>query len=412
MSKIKVAALLAIVAIVGCSDTEQICPMGQRLSADGVDCVPTPCEGDGPQVAGCACPDGQVLDGGACVDEDPCAGLSCDDGNPCTEDACGFDGACSNVVLSNGTTCDRDSAPGICESGSCVDPPSPCLGDPCDDGNECTNDVCTADGLDPVCDYVDKSDGVACTAAGNLPGTCEVGVCVDLCAGVDCSATSQCVEDGVCNPDTGRCVAGADEARGTACTDDGGGVCDGGGSCVECVDALQCTAGDACNEGICGVNNECEYVPLTELAECSANPNQEACYEGACRPVFPDEGASTSVVIGRDLGSSGEIEGTLSSPFGDASDTGTVQVIFPGVNYFDREVTLSVECENDAVGLDELEIRIGLLGQATTLVECGGEVQQIVSPLTPLVRIDLEFLEGAPGFLRWSVLARVTDVLD
>lgn len=401
------------------------CMTANTVSCDSVDCDDgNPCTIDGvcDETTG-ECPEktfvpvdqscggDDVCDGaGACVECNRAA--QCSDGNGCTEDTCGSDGMCSNVTLGDGTTCDRSGEDGVCETGTCVEPPAPCVGNPCDDDNECTNDTCTADGASPVCSSVDKPDDTACTAAGDVPGACSAGTCVGLCVGKDCTSGSQCIEDGECNPDTGLCVAGANEVSGTPCTESGGSVCDGAGTCVECTEAGQCTEGDACNEGVCGADNRCEYVPLTELAECSPNPDQEACYEGFCRPVFPNESANASVAISRDLGSSGEIEGTLSSPFGDSADVGGVSVAFSSFTNFDREVTLEIRCESDAVGLDDLEIRVAVPGQTPALVECGDEVTQVVSPPIPVVQIQLEFVGDAPGFLRWSVLARVTDIFD
>ena len=55
---------------------------------------------------------------------------------------------------------------GVCEGVECN-----CQGVECDDGNECTEDIC-ADG---VCDYAPVENRVAC---GDGPGACEAGICV------------------------------------------------------------------------------------------------------------------------------------------------------------------------------------------------------------------------------------------
>jgi hypothetical protein len=84
---------------------------------------------------------------------------------------------------------------------------------------------------------------------------------VDLCAGppqVDCADDKQCAVDDVCDPFTGSCVGGRNEPRGTPCAQDGGTVCDGQGSCVECVqssgcpdDGNQCTQPPSCLDEMC-----------------------------------------------------------------------------------------------------------------------------------------------------------------
>ena len=70
---------------------------------------------------------------------------------------------------------------------------------------------------------------------------------------IDCSAPSDCTADGLCdafcdpadlpncaNPGN-RCPGQGDPlASGTVCASGGGNVCDGAGSCVECVDASLC----------------------------------------------------------------------------------------------------------------------------------------------------------------------------
>jgi hypothetical protein len=56
-------------------------------------------------------------------------------------------------------------------------------GEDCDDGNDCTEDVC--DPANASCTNPKRADGAACMVDG-LPGQCVDGVCKGLCAGASC----------------------------------------------------------------------------------------------------------------------------------------------------------------------------------------------------------------------------------
>lgn len=85
---------------------------------------------------------------------------------------------------------------------------------------------------------------------------------IDLCAGppaVDCASDNQCAVEDVCDPFNGACVGGSNEPRGTTCDQDGGTVCDGQGSCVECVQHAGCADdGNQCTSPPLCVNDQCE----------------------------------------------------------------------------------------------------------------------------------------------------------
>jgi hypothetical protein len=175
--------------------------------------------------------DGAACDGGAgscssgeCIPIDLCEEADCDDGNECTDDLCDpADGSCNNEAVDDGTACD-DGA-GACSSGVCV-PVDLCEGVDCDDDNECTNDLC--DPADASCSNEAVDDGTACDGGA---GTCVEGTCeeIDFCEDVSCPSDSECVEDGTCDPDDGMCIDGANKPDGTPCI--GGGSCDGAGNC-------------------------------------------------------------------------------------------------------------------------------------------------------------------------------------
>lgn len=156
-----------------CGDN-QTCQSGQCGSAT---CAP-------------ACGECQFCDvqGGAASCKASGNGGSCnDDGNPCTDDVCNG-GGCSHPNKSDGVSCGGGK---ICQSGSCISAQcNPACGE-CqvcnqdtlicqaagngvgcsDDGNPCTNDVCSGGG----CSHPNKSNGLSCGGGK----TCENGVCSD-----------------------------------------------------------------------------------------------------------------------------------------------------------------------------------------------------------------------------------------
>ena len=81
-----------------------------------------------------------------------------------------------------------------------------CLGNSCDDGDLCTDDICNP--ATGECSYATALDNTPCVS-GMEVGVCLAGSCVGLCEGVDCSSANQCVEDGQCDPNTGQCAPGS-----------------------------------------------------------------------------------------------------------------------------------------------------------------------------------------------------------
>jgi hypothetical protein len=166
----------------------------------------------------------------------------CDDGNPCTDNVCS-DGIC--VRSNNTASCDDGDActeNDVCEEGSCSGSPRNC-----DDLNSCTDDTCV--------------DGV-CTHSNNR----------DRCDDGDaCTQNDRC-GDGTC---TGRAIICDDFNE---CTAD---ICEGGACVFEaisapCDDGDGCTVDDVCSEGEC--------VPGTPMV-CEDNGNictDEVCEAGAC----------------------------------------------------------------------------------------------------------------------------------
>ena len=214
-----------------CDPADGDCIAGANEPAD------TPCNADS----------GDVCDGAgncvACNIADQCP----DDGNACTAAACESNACAQNNVM-DGQACDFDGSAGICEAGTCVSAPQCVSPGDCNDGNPCTVGDCP----DGMCVYT-PVDGGSCDVSAGVPGTCSGGSCVGLCVGVDCPSISQCVMAGACNDQTGECVAGDNQPQDFACTENGGSVCDGAGTCVECNNNLQCDVefNEVCSGGSC-----------------------------------------------------------------------------------------------------------------------------------------------------------------
>ncbi|HSN81769.1 MAG TPA: hypothetical protein VLS88_04275 [Polyangiales bacterium] len=135
------------------------------------------------------------------------------------------------------------------------------------------------------------SDGdLECNQQKEVRITCGV---PDWCIGdpVDCSSSGECLTDGVCDftcdPNTScdRCVGQDDpQPAGRPCAEGGGNVCDGAGSCVECLDGE--------NTGFPQSNPSCDSTPVDCLlpSQCAGNtcqartvaPNGTTCSNGIC----------------------------------------------------------------------------------------------------------------------------------
>ena len=132
--------------------------------------------------------------------DDDCDGevddVSCDDGNDCTEDLCDPDAGCVNEPLS-GTECtdlDVCTQADHCDEGVCVGAEIVC-----DDGDGCTDDYCDpAEGCLTVANHEPCDDEDPCTVSD----TCSDGDCVGFPVSCECTSDDDCaaLEDGdVCN---------------------------------------------------------------------------------------------------------------------------------------------------------------------------------------------------------------------
>ena len=156
----------------------------------------------------------------------------CDDGDPCTDDTCTAQGGCAHTTLADGSPCaDQNLCNGTetCQSGTCT-PGTPLV---CDDNNVCTTDAC-----DPKSGCVYRStcdDGDPCTADTCDPSTgCQHAALPD---GTDCADRDVCNGDETCQ----------------------GGVCAPG-------ETLACADGAPCTTASCDARKGCAYAPLQGFA--------------------------------------------------------------------------------------------------------------------------------------------------
>jgi hypothetical protein len=199
----------------------------------------------------------------------------CDDGNHCTEDVCSGDEGCTNTLLDSGS-CDDNNPCTVADH--CVD--GNCVGDPvdCDDSNPCTNDSCTEmggclhDANTELCD-----DGDPCTLADR----CADAACAGTGVPCDCQMDDDCgalEDDDLCN--------------GTL-------VCDQSSLPYKCaVDPatlISCEepAGpdSACLTALCDATaGSCSVVPANEGLPCDSGDAcsiKDVCVAGICTPGAP-----------------------------------------------------------------------------------------------------------------------------
>ena len=230
----------------------------------------------------------------------------CDDGNPAVNpgaaEVCdGIDNNCADgadeeplasASCDNGTFCDGEET---CVAGSCEVGTDPCpddglfctgvegcdelgdacttTGDPCVDGNDCTDDTCDEGGdvCDNPCNATLWTD--ACCLDGACTGVpvCEVPICsvpADCDDGLFCNGAEDCV-DSLCALGTDPC------ADGNACTDD---ACDEVGD----VCTNDCNASDwtdpCCLDAVCAEEPICvEPTCIDNDGDGYGDPASEAC---------------------------------------------------------------------------------------------------------------------------------------
>ncbi|MGB5630716.1 MAG: choice-of-anchor Q domain-containing protein [Woeseiaceae bacterium] len=122
-----------------------------------------------------------------CAGSQLCKDVDCDDGDECTEDVCNLaDSHCDHTPVSDGTECDFDGLPGVCTAGACES--ELCKGIDCDDESGCTIDSCDPD--DGSCVNTPVDDGSFCDA-----GYCQGGECLPIASIFPC--TEQGIRDAI-----------------------------------------------------------------------------------------------------------------------------------------------------------------------------------------------------------------------
>jgi hypothetical protein len=108
------------------------------------------------------------------------------------------------------------------------------------------------------------------TGTGGLPNACDGGTaCTAADESTVCTATqaTMCVVN-ACNS---GCCGTTDAPTGTACTDNGGALCDGSGHCVKKGDdGATCSAGTQCTSGFCADGFCCNSACAGACQACSA----------------------------------------------------------------------------------------------------------------------------------------------
>ena len=228
-------------------------------------------------LGGCsaATPAAEICDG---VDND-CDGVAdygadCDDADDCTKDDCTGEDGCTHEPMTGNVCVDDDACTydDQCQAGVCVGLPVDC-----DDGNSCTEDLCSG----AECTHPAGNDGGPCVDDDpcTIDEHCAGGICVS--GGVKPICLSPC-GDGVCSPspadvdcpvDCGPCgdgVCGIHEAglNGGTCPKDclaacGDGKCEGGESVEFCV--VDCSG---CGDGVCGLGESPEDCPVDCPVPC------------------------------------------------------------------------------------------------------------------------------------------------
>jgi len=275
-----------------------------------------------------------------CVENPP----NCDDGNPCTDDSCvvqGGQAACAHDAVADYQVCGTNKAceAGVCKTTCVVLPnylcaaPTPahsqshnadyyCTGSPqcftCDsgfhpDGGQCVSDVTCQDECSPegtvgcqdsmhtkTCSDWD-SDG--CLEWGGVQecpaGTaCDGGACVQQCQNQCTDGAMRCSGATVqtCGYYGGACTSWQDTTTCVAptpfCLEDGSAA-----SCVQCRDATDCAAGEACvNDACCADadgDGQCDSVQLTLSGPASATVGTPFLLSALLQPVS----AATTITI-------------------------------------------------------------------------------------------------------------------
>jgi hypothetical protein len=171
------------------------------------------------------------------------------DDNDCTVDQCAA-GKPVQAVQPDGSACSINGAKGSCKTSECV---VECgAGKPaCDDMEPCTTDACDAEL--GKCTFIALVEGTVTPGTDDALGNCKIDVCIAGKAKVLDDDSDTPSASGDCQE--GKCDMGTPSATlfpiNTPCKTNGGALCDGAGSCVECNDDGQCGPTNECQQSVC-----------------------------------------------------------------------------------------------------------------------------------------------------------------
>ncbi len=196
-----------------------------------------------------------------------------DDSNACTTDVC-TNGTPSHANVASGSTCGTNLY--------------------CDGNGNCVNCVAASDcGTDTPCKTF-VCNGGTCSTIDVSPGTVVANPVVGDCLSDQCDGSGN-ISTNVADPsdvpadDGNQCTlevcdngapAHPNANSGTACTQNGGVLCDGNGSCVQCLVASDCGTDTpcktfACNGGMCSSTDVASGTVV-------ANPTPGDCLSDQC----------------------------------------------------------------------------------------------------------------------------------
>jgi len=226
------------------------------------------------------------IDSDCAPTDDPCVNVTCDFNNKLQVKVCnyGYKGEAKFCDLENGEQ-------GKCYNFQCVE--YECSSsDHCDDGDPCTQNLCTAG----QCVYApqpcecqinfDCNDFNPCTDDICLVGNCQ-NPAIPGAVGNACAAMAVCQEDGLCVPV--QCIAHSDCDDGNPCTDD---WCSDNSCWYEtnegcCLYDSQCGDGDPCTTDAC-IDNVCQFTDTCNDCGSDADCDDDnectidTCNAGTC----------------------------------------------------------------------------------------------------------------------------------
>lgn len=217
----------------------------------------TPCEEEAD------CRSGYCVKGVCCETECTGACMACDVPGALGTCAVMFDGA----SCSDGNVCNGEE---LCQAGECMagTPPD------CDDGNQCTRDVCEPE---QGCTHPPVPDETPCANHNRCDGreVCSGGVCQGG-KPPDCDDDNPCTEDW-CNRDAGCMHEAVDDGQTCGESACGEMVCSGG-TCVA-ADPQSCNDGNPCTIEHCDPQTGCQYQARSDGVSCGVC---KECRQGRC----------------------------------------------------------------------------------------------------------------------------------